>query len=91
MGPDSKGNTFCRPYTNHSGITTNGLEAPSVDNQSNMGGRLDRGQAYRWRGRSEKYVLTSSMDDYPRAPPHIGELHRGQKPTCAVVDQKSTS
>ncbi|KAI0003238.1 glycoside hydrolase [Russula compacta] len=34
-----------------------------------------RAEAYRWRGRSEKHVLTSGMDDYPRAPPHIGELH----------------
>ncbi|KAI9510162.1 mannosyl oligosaccharide glucosidase-domain-containing protein, partial [Russula earlei] len=34
-----------------------------------------RTEAFRWRGRSEKDVLTSGMDDYPRAPPHIGELH----------------
>ncbi|KAI9463402.1 glycoside hydrolase [Russula earlei] len=34
-----------------------------------------RTEAFRWRGRSEKHVLTSGMDDYPRAPPHIGELH----------------
>lgn len=34
-----------------------------------------RTEAYRWRGRSETHVLTSGMDDYPRAPPHAGELH----------------
>ncbi|KAH9053836.1 glycoside hydrolase [Lactarius vividus] len=34
-----------------------------------------RTEAYRWRGRSEKHILTSGMDDYPRAPPHTGELH----------------
>ncbi|KAK2460565.1 hypothetical protein APHAL10511_007035 [Amanita phalloides] len=34
-----------------------------------------RTEGYRWRGRSEKHVLTSGMDDYPRGPPHVGELH----------------
>ncbi|KIJ69518.1 glycoside hydrolase family 63 protein [Hydnomerulius pinastri MD-312] len=34
-----------------------------------------RTEAYRWRGRSESHVLTSGMDDYPRGPPHAGELH----------------
>ena len=34
-----------------------------------------RSEAYRWRGRSETHVLTSGMDDYPRGPPHAGELH----------------
>lgn len=34
-----------------------------------------RTEAYRWRGRSEAHVLTSGMDDYPRGPPHSGELH----------------
>ncbi|KAN0141302.1 Glycoside hydrolase [Lactarius tabidus] len=40
-------------------------------------GRMARSrtEAYRWRGRSEKHILTSGMDDYPRAPPHTGELH----------------
>lgn len=34
-----------------------------------------RTEAYRWRGRSTDHVLTSGMDDYPRGPPHAGELH----------------
>ncbi|KAG8897713.1 Processing alpha glucosidase I [Tulasnella sp. 403] len=34
-----------------------------------------RNEAYRWRGRSEQHVLTSGLDDYPRAAPHVGELH----------------
>lgn len=34
-----------------------------------------RTEAYRWRGRSERHVLTSGMDDYPRGGPHAGELH----------------
>jgi mannosyl-oligosaccharide glucosidase len=34
-----------------------------------------RSEAYRWRGRSAQHVLTSGMDDYPRGPPHAGELH----------------
>ncbi|PVF95183.1 glycoside hydrolase [Serendipita vermifera] len=34
-----------------------------------------RTEAYRWRGRSKDHVLTSGMDDYPRAAPHAGELH----------------
>ena len=35
-----------------------------------------RAEAYRWRGRTKDHVLTSGLDDYPRAPvPHTGELH----------------
>ncbi|KAG8842187.1 Processing alpha glucosidase I [Serendipita sp. 405] len=34
-----------------------------------------RTEAYRWRGRTQDHVLTSGMDDYPRGPPHAGELH----------------
>ncbi|KAI0078991.1 glycoside hydrolase [Panus rudis PR-1116 ss-1] len=34
-----------------------------------------RTEAYRWRGRTKDHVLTSGMDDYPRGPPHAGELH----------------
>jgi mannosyl-oligosaccharide glucosidase len=34
-----------------------------------------RTEAYRWRGRSQDHVLTSGMDDFPRGPPHAGELH----------------
>lgn len=33
-------------------------------------------EAYRWRGRTPQHMLTSGIDDYPRAqPPHPGELH----------------
>ncbi|KAI9808746.1 MAG: hypothetical protein M1825_003898 [Sarcosagium campestre] len=33
-------------------------------------------EAYRWRGRTPAHILTSGLDDYPRAqPPHTGELH----------------
>lgn len=34
-----------------------------------------RTEAYRWRGRTPTHILTSGMDDYPRGPPHAGELH----------------
>lgn len=33
-------------------------------------------EAYRWRGRTPRHILTSGLDDYPRPqPPHPGELH----------------
>jgi len=33
-------------------------------------------EGYRWRGRTPTHILTSGLDDYPRAqPPHPGELH----------------
>lgn len=33
-------------------------------------------EGYRWRGRTPRHILTSGLDDYPRAqPPHPGELH----------------
>ncbi|KAL9126637.1 MAG: hypothetical protein Q9217_004340 [Psora testacea] len=33
-------------------------------------------EAYRWRGRTERHILASGLDDYPRPqPPHPGELH----------------
>ena len=33
-------------------------------------------EAYRWRGRNVRHILTSGLDDYPRPqPPHPGELH----------------
>ena len=33
-------------------------------------------QGYRWRGRTPQHLLTSGLDDYPRAqPPHPAELH----------------
>ncbi|RDW89209.1 glycoside hydrolase family 63 protein [Coleophoma cylindrospora] len=33
-------------------------------------------EGYRWRGRTPMHILTSGLDDYPRAqPPHPGELH----------------
>lgn len=35
-----------------------------------------RKEGYRWRGRTPQHILTSGLDDYPRAqPPHPGELH----------------
>ncbi|KAF6764909.1 glycoside hydrolase [Ephemerocybe angulata] len=58
-----------------------------------------RTEAYRWRGRSEQHVLTSGMDDYPRGPPHAGELHldliswmgfftRTMKDIATFIDEK---
>ncbi|KAL8691333.1 MAG: hypothetical protein Q9218_003419 [Villophora microphyllina] len=36
----------------------------------------DHNQGYRWRGRTPRHILTSGLDDYPRAQePHPGELH----------------
>lgn len=37
---------------------------------------FDFNQGYRWRGRTAQHILTSGLDDYPRAqPPHPEELH----------------
>lgn len=58
-----------------------------------------RTEAYRWRGRTEQHVLTSGMDDYPRGPPHAGELHldliswmaffsRTMKDIATFIDEK---
>ena len=34
---------------------------------------LSSKEVYRWRGRSDRHILTSGLDDYPRAqPPHPG-------------------
>jgi mannosyl-oligosaccharide glucosidase len=30
---------------------------------------------YRWRGRTSQHILASGLDDYPRPPPSLGELH----------------
>jgi mannosyl-oligosaccharide glucosidase len=36
----------------------------------------DFSQGYRWRGRTPQHILTSGLDDYPRAqPPHPEETH----------------
>ncbi|KAJ8608479.1 hypothetical protein MRB53_039644 [Persea americana] len=57
-------------------------------------------EAYRWRGRTPQHILTSGLDDYPRAqPPHPGELHvdlmswmglltRGLKAVASVLGEK---
>lgn len=57
-------------------------------------------EGYRWRGRTPRHILTSGLDDYPRAvPPHTGELHvdllswvgmmtRCIKRIAATIDEK---
>lgn len=36
---------------------------------------LPNNEVYRWRARTEKHILASGLDDYPRAPPSNAELH----------------
>ena len=46
----------------------------NLDHYQLNGAKLNEG--YRWRGRTPQHILTSGLDDYPRAqPPHPEELH----------------
>jgi mannosyl-oligosaccharide glucosidase len=49
-------------------------QAGNLKNYQPPGSEFNQG--YRWRGRTPQHILTSDLDDYPRAqPPHPEELH----------------
>ncbi len=49
-------------------------QASNLKNYQLSGSNFNQG--YRWRGRTPQHILTSGLDDYPRAqPPHPEELH----------------
>ena len=49
-------------------------------------------EGYRWRGRTPQHILTSGLDDYPRAqPPHPGELHLDLMSWMGLMARSMTS